>query len=116
MGLAGYPMAPFPTSNALVGATGRVQTQFNSEPKARVTVTHSGRGSYLAQLNGTNVQFTGGDVEVSPVTGSKAHCVVVRWVGGPHIKTVVTVHCFDSHGRSVNSAFTIQYVQGFKVV
>ena len=116
MGLAGYPMAPFPTSNALVSASGRVQTQFNSEPKARVTVSHSKRGSYLVQLNGTNVQFTGGDVQVSPVTGSKAHCVVVKWVGGLHIKTVVTVQCFDGHGHPVNSAFTTQYVQGFVVV
>jgi len=111
MGLAG-----FPTANALISASGKVQTQFNSEHKAKVTAGHSKRGIYQVQFNGTTVQFSGGDVQVTPVTSSKFHCVVVKWVAGVHVKTVATVRCFDGHGHPVNSAFAIQFVQGFVIV
>jgi hypothetical protein len=108
-------LADFPTANALVTGTGKVQTQYNSGTTAHVTVVRHGRGLYKVQLNGTTEADGGGDVQVSPVTGSKDHCTVVEWLGGTHVKTVATVECFDSHGHAVNSAFTLQFVVGFLV-
>jgi hypothetical protein len=108
MGLAGMP-----TANALIGSTGRVMTQFDSEGGANVTVSHVGTGLYRVQLNKTTEHFGGGDVQVSPITGSKARCVVVGWSGGSNVKTIVTVHCFNGPGSPVNSAFAIQFVVGF---
>jgi hypothetical protein len=108
MGLAG-----FPTVNALIGATGRVMTQFDSLAGAHVTVSHTGLGAYNVQLNGTTEQFGGGDVQISPITVSRNHCVVADWSGGNSVKTVVAVRCFNSHGSPVNSAFTVQFVEAF---
>jgi hypothetical protein len=108
MGIGG-----FPTVNALIGSTGRVMTQFDSQPHAHVTVRHTGTGLYKVQLNGTTENIDGGDVQVSPITGGKDHCVVVTWNGGSGINTVVTVHCFNNPGSPANSAFTLQFVEGF---
>jgi hypothetical protein len=104
----------YPTANALVSAAGRVLTQFDSQHKAHVTVTHAKRGLYLMQLNGIPENFSGGDVQVSPVTGNKDHCVAVKWKGYAH-KTVATVDCFDGHGLAVNSAFAIQFVEAYVI-
>ncbi len=111
MGLA----ADFPTANALVTAAGKVQTQYDSSTTAYVTVVHHQRGLYRVQLNGTTESDGGGDIQVSPVTGSKDHCTVEEWGGGTSVKTVATVQCFDSRGHAVNSAFTLQFVVAFLV-
>jgi hypothetical protein len=106
-------LADFPTANALVTAAGKVQTQYDSAHTAHVTVVHHRRGLYRVQLVGTTEAAGGGDIQVSPVTGSKDHCTVVDWQGGTNVKTVATVQCFDRHGHSVNSAFTLQFVVAF---
>jgi hypothetical protein len=103
----------YPTVNALVGATGRVQTQYDSVHRAHVTVSHATRGWYKVQMNGTTERFGRGDVQVSPITSGTGRCVIVKWTGGPHTRVVATVHCFDRHGSSVNSAFAIQFVIAF---
>lgn len=108
-------LADFPTANALVSAAGKVQTQYNSAPTAHVTVVHHRRGLYRVELVGTTETSGGGDIQVSPVTGSKDHCTVVDWQGGTNVKTVATVQCFDRHGHPVNSAFTLQFVVAFLV-
>ncbi len=108
-------VANFPTVNALIGSTGRVMTQFDSQAGANVTVSHAGTGLYKVQMNHTTEAEGGGDVQVSPITGSKDHCVVEGWTGGAHVKTVATVHCFNGAGHAVNSAFTIQFVEGFLI-
>jgi hypothetical protein len=110
MGIGG-----FPTANALVTATGTVQTQYNSSSTAAVTVSHHRRGLYRVQLVDTTEAAGGGDIQVSPVTGSKDHCTVVDWDGGTSENTVATVQCFDGRGHAVNSAFTLQFVVGFLV-
>jgi hypothetical protein len=116
MGLEGLAGLGFPTANALISASGKVETQFNSQHKAHVTTVHAKRGLYQVELNGTTEADGGGDVQVSPVTSSRVHCTVVDWVGGPHVKTVVTVSCFNVHRHATNSAFTIQFVEAYLVV
>ncbi len=106
MGLGGLPAA-----NALIGSTGRVMTQFDSQAGASVTVRHTGSGMYVVRLNHTTEALNGGDVQVSPITGSADHCVVDEWDGGSDVKTVVAVHCFNNSGHSANSAFTLQFVE-----
>lgn len=108
-------LADFPTANALITAAGKVQTQYNSSTTAHVTVVHHRRGLYRVELNGTTEASGGGDVQISPVTGTKDHCTVEQWQGGTSVKTVATVECFNSRGHAVNSAFTLQFVVGFLV-
>jgi hypothetical protein len=102
----------FPTVNALVSSTGHVQAQVNSQPKAHVVVVHTKRGLYTVDLDGTPEQFSGGDVQVSPVASRYEHCVVTEWLG-QKTKTVVTVNCFDNQRRPVDSGFTLEFVEGF---
>jgi hypothetical protein len=89
--------------------------QFDSQAGANVTVSHLGPGLYHVVLNRTTEHFSGGDVQVSPITSSKARarCVVTGWSGGSNVKTIVNVHCFNGHGHSVNSEFAVQFVEAF---
>ncbi len=115
----------FATANSLMGINGQVDAnafansrsavyqpavQFDSKHGARVTIVHYELGDYgvLAAGSSGNVARFGGDVQVSAVGTTGAHCFSDGW--SQELTPSLSVECVDRHGHSVDSPFTVEWV------
>jgi hypothetical protein len=97
------------SANALVGSSGKVQTQYDSDHAATVTARLLAPGRYKVELNGSDESADSrGDIQVSAVGPRATRCVVESW--GPMINPGVRVSCFSDSGAPTDSAFTLQWV------
>jgi hypothetical protein len=87
------------------------KVQFDSVRRARTTIVHVDRGSYLAILVGSHPtgHFSGGfgNAETSPVGSALRYCVV--FPNASHTP-LVEVGCYDKNGHPADTAFTVQWV------